>query len=344
MNTKELILRQARRKGVVRTSDIGKFVPLSRQTIVQHFRELVAAGKLVKQGSTRNASYVPRSRKTAFLAASMPAFARNVKAKGLSEDQVFEEAAMKMGLARRLSAGAYKIARYTFTEMLNNAIEHSKSPRITTELSCAQGQFLFRVCDRGVGAFESVRRKFGLKNHFEAVEHLLKGKQSADPEHHSGQGIFFTSRIADRFVLESARLKLIVDNKARDTFLEDIRTTRGTRVMLFLKAHSRKDLKALFDEYSNEDFEFDKTVITVHLSPKQGGHVSRSEARRLLFGLDRFKRIVLDFKKIPGIGQGFADEIFRVFQAAHPKIRIESIHESGAVAFMIKRAQRQPYN
>ena len=65
-----------------------------------------------------------------------------------------------------------------------------------------KGIFTFTVSDRGVGAFESVRKKFKMKNSFEAAEHLLKGKQTTAPERHSGQGIFFTSRIADHFALE----------------------------------------------------------------------------------------------------------------------------------------------
>ncbi|MFZ5475538.1 MAG: STAS-like domain-containing protein [Myxococcota bacterium] len=37
-----------------------------------------------------------------------------------------------------------------------------------------------------------------------------------------------------------------------------------------------------------------------------GEFVSRSEARRLLHGLERFREVVLDFAGVPGVGQGFA--------------------------------------
>ncbi len=177
-----------------------------------------------------------------------------------------------------------------------------------------------------------------MKDHFEAVSHLLKGKQTSDPTHHSGQGIFFTSKIADHFILESGKLRLVADNTKGDTFLADIRPIQGTRVHFDLRQRSKKSLKDLFDEFSNADYQFDKTRVLVRLSAQHGQYVSRSEAKRLLFGLEKFRRIELDFKKIRGIGQGFADEIFRVFQSSHPKIKIQSLNTSKSVAFMIKRS------
>lgn len=341
MKAKPFILRQLRLKGSVGSSDLARALDISRQTVHQHLRELISAKKLIKVGSTRSAQYVLFSAKRAAQISRAPKFLRQYRLHKLNEDRVFTEAALKLTLSRQLSGAAFKIVRYAFTEMLNNAIDHSQSMRARIFLECVNGQLTFEIRDSGIGAFESIRQKFKFHDHFESVEHLLKGKQSADPEHHSGQGIFFTSKIADRFVLESARLKLMVDHRLGDTILEDIhRPLKGTRVRFQLKQRSRKDLKELFDEYSNDAFEFHKTHIIVSLSKKEREHVSRSEAKRLLFRLDEFKHIVLDFKHVTGIGQGFADEIFRVFQSAHPDIKIEPIHMAPSVGFMVKRVQQ----
>ena len=43
----------------------------------------------------------------------------------------------------------------------------------------------------------------------------------------------------------------------------------------------------------------------------------------MLAGLDKFKEIILDFQGVKSIGQGFADEILRVFQKEHPDIIIK---------------------
>ena len=267
-------------------------------------------------------------------------YTRTIPLHNLREDEIFNQASTSINLKARMSENGHRIANYAFTEMLNNSIDHSGSKNARVDLRCRPDGLVFVIRDHGIGAFESVRKKFRFRNHFEAAEHLLKGKQTTDPARHSGQGIFFTSKIADRFMLESARLQLVIDNKADDTAMRDIPYLKGTRVSFYLKPRTRKKLKDLFDEYSGNDYEFDKTRITVHLSEKIGEYVSRSQAKRLVFGLEKFKTVILDFKKVTGIGQSFADEIYRVFQNSHPSIQIEAVNTSPAVRFMIGRALR----
>jgi len=339
MKTKRFILDHLRKHGVIRTRDIVRALHISRQTAHQHLQELILARKLVKEGSTLSARYRPFS-KDGEKEKSPSLFSGVRKIPGLEEDRVYDEADLRLRLPGQLSTEALKIARYAFTEMLNNAISHSKAAEVKFQLSVGQGEFRFSIQDRGVGVFESIRKKFRLKDSFEAAEHLLKGKQTTDPQHHSGQGIFFTSKIADRFVLSSQKQRLITDAGRQDVFLEELRKPlRGTLVEFVLKQRTRKSLRGLFEEYSDEDYEFHKTRVTVRLSAQQGGLVSRSEAKRILFGLEKFKQIVLDFSRVKGLGQGFADEVFRVFQKAHPQIRIEPVHMAPTVEFMVKRAQ-----
>lgn len=69
-------------------------------------------------------------------------------------------------------------------------------------------------------------------------------------------------------------------------------------------------------------------------------YVSRSQARRVLAGLEKFETIILDFDKVPTIGQGFADEIFRVFQKKHPRKEIVPANTNEAVQFMIDRVEK----
>jgi hypothetical protein len=55
-------------------------------------------------------------------------------------------------------------------------------------------------------------------------------------------------------------------------------------------------------------------------------------------GLEKFKRVALDFKNISTIGQGFVDEIFRVFQLKYPKIKVTYTNANDDVQFMIDRS------
>lgn len=88
-----------------------------------------------------------------------------------------------------------------------------------------------------------------------------------------------------------------------------------------------------------EEYTFDKTVVPLRLAQYEGEKlVARSQARRVAHRFERFKRVELDFAGITEIGQAFADEMFRVFAAAHPQICITPLNTTPAVAQMIKRA------
>jgi hypothetical protein len=159
------------------------------------------------------------------------------------------------------------------------------------------------------------------------------------PERHTGEGIFFSSKVADRFVIRSHKIELVVDNKTEELFASQTNQQIGTLVEFYLSRQSKKNLQEIFQKYTNEDFKFDKTKVLVALN-EENGMLSRSQARKLLYGLDKFERIQLDFQKVKGIGQGFADEIFRVYAQAHPDKLVEPVNANDVVAFFIKKASQ----
>jgi hypothetical protein len=171
------------------------------------------------------------------------------------------------------------------------------------------------------------------------MEHLFKGKQTTDPTRHSGQGIFFTSRISDTFSLSSNGISVRILPSKDDLFLSEIKKIKGTTVSFTISKQSRKSLKDLFDDFSNEKFEFDRNQVRIRLSDYEG-LLSRSQAKRLLVGLDKFERIEFDFKKVNEIGQAFADEIFRVYARSHSKALLTYTNANSAVAFLIERARK----
>lgn len=68
--------------------------------------------------------------------------------------------------------------------------------------------------------------------------------------------------------------------------------------------------------------------------------MSRSEAKRLVNGLERFREVVLDFAGVERVGQGFADEVFRVWAKQHTDVGLIPIDMCAPVAFMVERAIR----
>ena len=264
-------------------------------------------------------------------------FRRTAINRNLSEDTIVGDIKKETAIFDNLGRNIAEILDYAFTEILNNAIEHSRSQKIFVQIEKTDKSIGFIVTDFGVGIFNDIKDKFRLKNTLEAVELLLKGKQTTAPEEHTGEGIFFTSKAADKLIIKSSNKRIIFDNIINDIFIGDIQDIRGTKIIFEISRSSKRKLSAIFREYTNENFIFDKTRVTVKLFELSDGfYVSRSQARRLLFGLEKFKKIILDFKKVDTLGQAFADEVFRVWQKKHPAIIIEYINTSESVEFMIK--------
>jgi len=311
----------------------------SRVYVSNILRDLVAEGGLVSSGSKRYTFYALPANADALIDKET----RTLKNHDLKEHLVYEDLFGRAEAAKRLNDSAASIINFAFSEMLNNAIEHSESKTIKVELYRDGSSLVFTVRDFGLGVYETVKSKYHLANDLEAVQELLKGKTTSAPRAHSGEGIFFTSKVVDEFVLESFGTVLRIDNVIDDVFVETRqRSLNGTRVSVKLNVNTRRHLNSVFQAFYSDpgSYAFDKTVIQVKLYTMGTVYVSRSQARRLLQNIEnRFKVLVLDFENVPTVGQAFADEILRVFANRHPDIKIECINMNEAVSFMVKRAR-----
>lgn len=333
----EKVLELISKKKSVKSADVARFLGVSRQYASIILKSLVDRGKAVKLGSIRNAVYTLSQFVNEVGVSSSK---KRLLNKEIKEHEVLENFLAVFPAFRRAPEDLQSILRYAFSEMLNNAIEHSKSPAIEVELIADSKKIQFIVNDFGVGVFRNVMDKRHLDSEFEAMQDLLKGKTTTDPKAHSGEGIFFTSKTADLFILESFGHRMIVDNVINDVFFEEQKPVkRGTRVIFSISQNSKRHLNGVFQQYQSDpkEYAFDRTEIRVRLFIMGTIYVSRSQARRILAGLEKFKLIVLDFDRVPTVGQAFADEIFRVFKNKYPGIKIEPINMNEAVRFMIER-------
>ena len=327
---KKQILKIVEAEGEVVARDLVKKTGKSKSYVLKFLKELVEEGEVFLIGSTNNAKYV--------VDLSRFEFVETFRNRNLSEEDVFTIVRGKNFLKENLKSNIYTIFEYAFLEMMNNAIEHSKSEKIEVTTRVLPHKVRFLIKDFGVGVFQNIKDKLGLSSELDGVNTVLKGKQTTYPEHHTGQGIFFTSKAGDLFVLESGRKKLVIDNVMDDEFIEDISKLKGTRVVFEISVNGDKNLTDVFRKFSGEDFGFDKTEIRVELYKEAESHISRSQARKVMTGLDKFKIIVLDFKNIGVVGQAFTDEVFRVWQNKHVGVRIEYENCNENVEFMIKRS------
>ena len=200
------------------------------------------------------------------------------------------------------------------------------------------------VIDDGEGIFKRIKRLCNLNDERQALLELSKGKLTTDPDNHSGEGIFFTSRVFDKFEIESKELEYSHDHKNEFDFIVDskIPTEKiGTLVYMLIQRDSQRNTQDVFDEFTAgpTEFQFSKTVIPVRLAQyKNEKLVSRSQAKRLLARVENFENVLFDFDEVTNIGQAFADEIFRVYAQRHPEIALVPVNMVENVKKMVGRA------
>ncbi|MEW6536555.1 MAG: STAS-like domain-containing protein [Candidatus Auribacterota bacterium] len=242
------------------------------------------------------------------------------------------------------SENVYSICYYGFTEMLNNVIDHSGGKTVQVSSWIDNNSIEIMIIDDGIGIFNKIMNAFKLDDIRESLFQLTKGKLTTDPEHHTGEGIFFTSRAFDKFSIWSGELFYYKNVVADDWYLETRQNKKaGTLVLMEIDINSKRNLNEVFSKFtSGENFAFNKTHIVVDLAKHEDEeYISRSQAKRLLANLDKFEHVILDFKKVSTVGQGFVDEVFRVYKNRNPHVTIEYKNTNADVEFMIKRSVPQ---
>ncbi len=317
---------------------ISQIFSISRQAVNKHLKKMVDEGWLESSGSTRKKTY-----KLGPLREHKNVVELN---KDTSEHNVYarEFEWVVDGIAKNIE----DIVFYGFTEILNNAIDHSQGSFSGISIKRDKQSIMIVITDNGEGIFRRITRLKKLNDEKQAILELHKGKLTTDPENHSGQGIFFTSKMFDEFYIVSHGL-FFNHNHERDLdiltdndFIED---DTGTIVVMKIALNSERTDKEIFDEFSGgeeDDYAFNKTIIPVDMARiNKENLVSRSQAKRLLARIENFEYVFFDFENVDSIGQAFADEIFRVYRSRHLHITIAYQNTNESVLSMIKRAESE---
>lgn len=305
-----------------------------RTYVSKNLALLVAAGKVRAEKQGREVKY--------YVCDVKIGLEENLNLVGLHEDEIWTKIRKSTDFLDGLSERAENILYFAFTEMLNNAIDHSHSGVGYVKIWLEDGKLKFVVQDKGVGVFYNVMTKKKLPDEVRAAQELIKGKLTTAPRRHSGEGIFWTSKIADRFALKSYGYELVVDNALEDyTMVALEKAFVGTEAYFEVAANTDKSIRKLFREYTfdEEHLTLDTTTIPVNLFQEGDIWISRSQAKKILAGLTRYKKIIFNFAGVDVIGQAFADEIFRVFNIAHPEIELEATNMSDSVRIMVEHAR-----
>lgn len=308
---------------------------ITRQAANKHLQKLTKERVLVESGKTRNRTY-----KLAEISQWEKVYQTS---SDLAEDIIWRQD-IKTALGS-LPENVLDIWHYGFTEMFNNAIDHAGASRITVLIRKTATTVEALISDDGVGIFKKIQTAMGLLDERHAILELSKGKLTTDPRRHSGEGIFFTSRMFEAFDILSGGVYYAHEfGDSEDWIAETKQPESGTTVSMELNTHTSRTVKKIFDLYTSGDgYGFTKTVVPVRLA--QYGNdklISRSQAKRVLARVELFKVVIFEFQGVDFIGQAFADEIFRVFAAQHPGIELVVLHANAEVNKMIERTKSGP--
>ena len=242
------------------------------------------------------------------------------------------------------------ICYYGFTEMVNNVIDHSDGTEVYVSVYRDDKNIQIILMDDGEGIFRRITRLCNLSDERQALIELSKGKLTTDPDNHTGEGIFFTSRVFDEFEIDSKGITFSHNDKFDFDIIDESPlpfNKIGTIVRMFVKRDTNKAIQDIFDKFTAgpDEYQFNKTIVPVRLAQYENEKlVSRSQAKRLLSRIENFQNIIFDFIDVKSVGQAFADEIFRVYALKHPELNIYPANMEKNVEKMVNKALQSSKN
>ena len=313
---------------------IGSIFSISPQAVNSHIRRLESEGMLASSGIGRGKRY--------FLGDQRKHHSYFKFTSDLAEDQIWRS--HYSFIFEGLPENIVDICQYGFTEMVNNAIDHSGGEGVFISIERNGQNIVIYVIDDGEGIFRRIKRLCVLPDERQAILELSKGKLTTDPDRHTGEGIFFTSRAFDQFEIDSMGLTFSHNDELDYDFLNESEISAeniGTLVYMSIQRESERNIQEVFDKFTAgpDEFQFNKTIIPVRLAQYENEKlVSRSQAKRMLTRIERFENVVFDFEGVIAIGQAFADEIFRVYAYMHPEIALVPVNMEDNVSKMVMKA------
>ncbi|WKB51705.1 STAS-like domain-containing protein [Eleftheria terrae] len=301
---------------------------VGRSTASRALRELIDSGWLVREGRSRP-SYRP---------GVMREVTRSYRLAGLDEQTPWER---DFAPCFDLPEGVAGLAHHAYTELLNNAIDHSGGSQVTVSMRQNRTHLHLLMSDDGCGVFDRIRDAFDIDDARLALLELSKGKLTSQPERHTGRGLFFTSRLFDVFDLYANGLVYQHQHWQRRDWLSANPLHRpGSTIFMSLPLNTTRTLAQVYEEHAAADgADFGRTVVPMRLARLAGEDLeSRAQAKRIVARFQSFQTVELDFADVPVIGQAFADELFRVFAQQHPGVSLRPLNMSPAVAQSVREA------
>lgn len=303
----------------------------SRRAALAALKRLVDAGWLTRTGSSRRPVFAP---------GPLRQVVRSYTLHGLQEDLPWQrDFAPHFALPRHVA----RMIQHGFTELVNNAADHSGGTSVTVSLRQTPTHVQLLVSDDGVGVFHKICSAFELEDPQHAMLELSKGRLTSAPDAHTGRGLFFSSQLADVFDIH-ANNTAYQRRAWESTGWKKGRALprQGSSIYMAIALNTTRTLDGVMAAWSlaGDGIEFDQTRVQLRLLTSEGQALdSRAAARRVGARLTSFKRAEIDFDGVTDVGHGFTDELFRVFAKAHPQIELVPINASPRIEALVRSAR-----
>lgn len=312
-------------------AELAAHFGVSRSTMGKWLRKLMEEGWITREGRSH-----PVYR---------PALLRDVS-RGYALAGLDEQAPWERDFAPcfDLPPNLLRLAHHAFTELLNNAIDHSGGSRVSISMRQNRTHLHLLIRDDGCGVFARIQEAFAIDTPQQALLELSKGKLTSQPEFHTGRGLFFTSRLFDVFDLYANHLTYQHSHWQRREWLRaNPLAVQGTAIFMSIALDATRTLDEVFAAHSrgSDDLSFARTGVALRLAlgAEDQGLESRAQGKRIAHRLETFEEVDLDFDGIDAIGQGFADELFRVFARQHPQVQLRARNMNAQVSAMVAQAR-----
>lgn len=300
---------------------------ITRRTARRALARLTELHWLVKEGSTRRPRYKP---------GLMRQVVRTYTLAGLEEHIPWQ---LDFAPFFALPFAVNRMVHHAFCELVNNAIDHSGGTQVTVSLRQTASHVQLLVSDDGRGLFHRIAETFAIDSPALAMLELSKGKLTTQPHRHTGQGLFFTSKLADVFDLHANEVAFQQrDWDGLGWHPQRALKRQGTSVYASFSLDTPRTLDAVRQAYSLDGIgvELERTVVSLRvITSPSAGLESRAQARRVGARLNEFRRAELDFGGVMDVGHAFADELFRVLARETPALELVPLNMSPAVARMV---------
>jgi anti-sigma regulatory factor (Ser/Thr protein kinase) len=303
----------------------------SRRAVQAALRRLVEAHWLSRGGSSRRPVFGP---------GLLRQVARSYTLHGMQEDIPWQrDFAPHFDLPPHVT----RMIRHGFTELVNNAADHSGGSSVTVSLRQTPSHVQLLVSDDGCGVFDKICQAFDIADAQHAMLELSKGRLTSQPEMHTGRGLFFSSQLADVFDIHANNTAFQRRAWEASGWQPGRPLPRqGSSIYMAIALDTQRTLDQVLEAWSVDGtgIEFDQTTIALRLLAGPGQPLdSRAQARRVAARLPMFKRAEISFDGVEDVGHGFADELFRVFARAHQEVELRPTHMTPRIAALVKSAQ-----